>query len=128
MSAEEILITYYGYTDTAYTSCGNVYCTEAILKAVGVPDSILEARGIDLDEEEIGSRTTITVTSLQEMDSCEYCAACGDFVQHGLRYPGEDIGCTHERDEWGNVIDPPHHGKPHIDLASHPFMRKFASE
>jgi hypothetical protein len=53
---------------------------------------------------------------------------CGDFVQHGLRYPGEDYGCTHETDEWGDVIDPPHHGKPHIDLIDSPFMKEFISE
>ena len=125
MSAEEILISHNGYTDTAYTSCGNVYCTEAILKAIGVPDSALEARGIELSEEPIGQHTHVTVALLGESDSCEYCAACGEFVQHGLRYPGEDIGCTHPVDEQGNVIDPPHHGKPHINLIDHPFMRKF---
>lgn len=125
MPAEEILITHDGYTDTAYVSCGTPVCTEAILVAIGVPDFILEARGIDLNEEAIGDKITITVTSLGEMDSCEYCAACGDFVQHGLRYPGEDIGCTHPVDEWGSVIDPPHHGKPHINLIDHPAMRQF---
>lgn len=127
MTAEAILITHDGYKDTAYTSCGDVYHTEAILKAVGVQDSSLEARGIDLYEEPIGNNTTVTVTSIRETDSCEYCAACGDFVRHGIRYPGEDIGCTHEMNEWGDVVDPPPLGKPHVDLIGHPFMRRFLS-
>lgn len=125
MTAEEILITHRGYTDTAYTSCGVVVCTETILRAIGVPESLMESQGTDLNEEEIGDYTTVTVAILGEMDSCEYCAACGVFVQHGLRYPGEDIGCTHPVDEWGNVIDPEPRDGPHINLRDSPAMADF---
>lgn len=127
MSSEEILITHDGYTDTAYVSCRSM-CTLAILRAVGVPESVLEENGTDLNDAEIGPGVTVTVTGLGEMDSCEYCAACGDFVQHGLTYPGEDIGCQHGTDEWGIVIDPEPHGRPHIDLIDHPAMRQYISE
>lgn len=117
MSAEEVLITHDGYTDTSYASCGDVHCTEVILRSIGVPDSVLEARGIDLSDEEIGDDTQITVTSLGESDSCEWCATCGTFVRHGIVYPGEDAGC-HHANEAGEVddTDPPAQPGPHIDL------------
>ena len=117
MSAEEVLITHDGYTTTSYASCGDVRCTEVILRSIGVPDSVLEARGIDLSDEEIGDDTQITVTSLGESDSCEWCATCGTFVRHGIVYPGEDVGC-HHANEAGEVddTDPPAQPGPHIDL------------
>jgi len=114
----EVLITHAGYTDTMYASCGDVHCVEVILRCVGVSDSILRARGIDLSDEEIGDDTQITVVlGVGESDSCEWCATCGEFIRHGIVYPGEDAGC-HHANEAGEVddADPPAQPGPHIDL------------
>lgn len=92
MSAEQILITHGGYTDVSHPTCGNVHCTEAVLIAIGVPDSVLAGQGIDLSDLDIGNDTQVTVAPLGEQDSDVWCSTCGDFVQHGLNCdcPEED--------------------------------------
>jgi len=128
MSAEEILITNHGYTDTAYTSCGDTCCTEAILRAVGISQfmAVGVAQGSVRGQLEPG--VTVEVAFLGERDTCEWCACCGDFVQHGLRYPSSngDIGCQHPEDDYYDSVDP--QGGPHPDLRDHPVMREFWSD
>lgn len=123
MSAEKILITHAGYTDTAYASCGS--CTLTLLRALGVPEQALEEFGTDLNDVPIGDDVSIAVASLGESDSCEWCARCGEFLRHGIRYEGEDVGCTHELDEWGHVKDPADQDGPHTDFRDNSVIREF---
>lgn len=118
----EVQITNDGYTDTAYALCGDRWCAETVLACIGVPSGLLA--GIDANdpgEIELHATTTVTVAPLGESDSCEYCATCGTFLRHGLRYPGEGVGCTHDVD--GD--DPENLERPHIDLADRAPMREY---
>lgn len=112
--SEEILITHGGYTDTAYSSCGNAFCTLAILRAVGVPERIVESQGIDLNDTPIGEETRATVGRLGERDTDEWCAACGDFIRHGL-----ECGCEDRDSDRVPMVG------PHVDLIGHPAMAAF---
>jgi hypothetical protein len=124
VSAEEILITHDGYTDTSYATCGDSGCTLTALRAIGVPERAavhyLDVK-IALDP-----TTTVEVALLGESDSCEWCATCGEFIRHGIVYPGEDVGCHHANDA-GEMddVDPPALPGPHIDLQNTPAMREY---
>ncbi|MCP9209569.1 hypothetical protein [Streptomyces cucumeris] len=123
MSLEEILMTHDGYTDTAYASCGDKWCTETILKCVGVTEGLLaEVPDLqDINDLEIGDKTQITVAMLGESDSCEWCACCGTFLRHGLHYEGEEIGCNHGSE----ADDAPNLPGPHVNLVDAPAMREW---
>jgi len=123
MTAESIGITHQGYTDTQYTSCGDYGCTLAILRAVGASEK--DAADYEKVDIELGDDTQVSVAILGESDSCEFCAACGDFIRHGIRYREGGIGCTCEMDEWDNVIDPNPLESPHINLRDHPAMADY---
>jgi len=121
--AEEVLITNNGYTDSAYTTCGDSGCTMAVLRAIGVherdaadPSSVSDLR--------LSAGTYVSVGLLGESDSCEYCACCGAFVRHGITYPGEDYGCTHYKGG-DDPVDPEDLGRAHIDLADSTAMKIF---
>lgn len=118
MDGEEVLIAHAGYTVTAYTSCGKRVCTETILRSVGVSKSIIKVHGTDLSGETIGDDAQVTVAPLGESDHCEWCACCGKFTRHGIKYPGEGMGCPH-----GEGETPPDLPGPHIDLRGAPAMR-----
>lgn len=123
MAAENIGITHSGYTDTQYASCGDYGCTLAVLRAVGAPEG--EAADYLKGSIDLGDDTQVDVAILGESDDCKFCAACGDFIRHGIRYPGEDIGCTHPVDEWDNVVDPEPRDGPHIHLRDAPAMAEY---
>lgn len=76
----------------------------------------------------IDPSVTVTAALLGESDHCEFCAACGDFIQHGLRYAQENVGCTHATDDSGEIIDPEPLNEPHIYLRSHPAMVNFLGD
>lgn len=101
MSGEEILIWNNGYTDTAYTTCGEFSCTEEVLLRLGVPQEVIETEGTDLSDFELDATTKVTVKSLPEGDSDAWCAAkgCGEFIRHGMN-------CECPVDEWDDQIDP----------------------
>lgn len=118
----EVLITHDGYTDTAYALCGEQRCAEVVLECVGVPSVVLA--GIDANDPgkiELDATTTLEVGILGESDHCEYCACCGKFIRHGLSYPGEDVGCTHDQDGPG----PEDLDRPHIDFDNRPAMLEY---
>jgi hypothetical protein len=123
MSAEEILITHDGYTDTAYPTCGDTMCTQMVLRCVGVSEEILEAvASVDINDLDIGENVQVTVALLGESDSCEWCATCGIFLRHGLTYEGDgEAGCQHG----GDGEDRPDLPGPHIDLKDRPAMREY---
>lgn len=122
MSLEEVQITHQGYTDTAYSSCGDKWCTEVIVKCVGVTEQMLaEVAPQDINNLDIGGDVQVTVALLGESDSCEWCATCGSFLRHGIYYPGEDAGCHHGPD----AQDPAGLPGPHIDLQERPAMREY---
>lgn len=127
MTAEEILIYSDGSTHTAYSSCGDYGCTMAVLRAVGVSEHhAATMQPADIDGLELGEGdVTVTVVSLEESDSCEWCAACGEFIRHGIRYQFGEGGCEHPVDEYGDVIDPEDQDSPHINLRDHPAMADF---
>lgn len=120
MNAEEVLITHAGYTDTAYATCGDYGCTTVVLRSLGAPETLAAdyMRSMPIS---VGDDTTIDVALLGESDSCEWCAACGAFVRHGLAYEGEDVGCTHDQDG----PDPADRPGPHIDLRDRPAMKAY---
>lgn len=108
MSANEVLIRHGGYTDTAYSTCGYKHCNDAVLLAVGVSAADLELYGDDLNDHPVGDDTYVTVVSLGETDSDEFCAGCGDFLRHGL-----ECECENPEEDRENL------NRPHIDLESH---------
>lgn len=79
---EQVLIRNSGYTDTAYATCGHSNCTRAVLAAVGVNMRNLAPE--DVNEVPVGDDTYVTCGFLGESDSDEWCAACGDFLRHGM--------------------------------------------
>ena len=118
----EVLITHDGYTDTAYSLCGDQRCAEVVLECIGVPSGVLA--GLDANdpgEIELDAKTTVTVGILGETDSCEYCATCGAFIRHGLVYENDDVGCKHDPD----ADDPANLDRPHIDFDSAPAMLEY---
>lgn len=119
MSAEEVLITHDGYTDTAYATCGDYKCTTVALRCIGASDQdAADYLGGPID---LGGNTIVEVVPLRESDSCEWCACCGTFIRHGLKYPGEDVGCTHDQDG----PDPAELPGPHIDLRDCAPMKEY---
>lgn len=111
MPYEEILITHDDYTDTAYPTCGEVRCSMAVLAAVGLSEQMMAEHGVDSPEEvfelSIGENTQVTCARLGETGSDEWCAACGEFLGHGVdcECPDKDT----DRDD---------QDRPHIDLAN----------
>lgn len=118
----EVLINHAGYTDTAYALCGDAHCATVVLESIGVPSHVLA--GLDSNdpgELDLGDDVVAEVGILGESDSCEWCACCGEFIRHGLRYPGEDVGCVHDQDG----PDPEPRPGPHIDLQSAVPMKEY---
>jgi hypothetical protein len=118
----EVLITHAGYTDTAYALCGDEHCATVVLESIGVPSKLLA--GLDSNdpgELDLGGDTTVEVGILGESDSCEWCATCGTFIRHGLKYEGEDVGCTHDQEG----PDPEPRKGPHIDLEDAVPMKEY---
>lgn len=113
MSAEQILITHQGYTAEAYSTCGDHGCTVAVLEAIGVPptDAADPENVSDLD---IGDDTQITCALLRETDGDEWCAACGDFIRHGL-----NCGCRDTEQPRAGL------GRSHVNLEDSERMKKF---
>lgn len=123
MAAENIEITNSGYTDTQYASCGDYGCTLAILRAVGASEK--DAANYGNGDIELGDDTQVSVMTLRESDDCEFCAACGDFIRHGIRYTDGEVGCTCHLDEFGNVVDREPRDGPHINLRDSPAMAEY---
>lgn len=113
MSHAEVLVTRNDYTEDSYATCGHTGCTSAILRALGVPGDPDPG-----DTHNLGDGVTVEVSPHESTDMCVHCAACGDFIEHGL-------SCEHPQDDWGNTVDEPPAGGPHIDLRSHPAMAWF---
>lgn len=97
---EEILINNNGYTESAYVTCGDTGCTQAVLRQLGVPAKVIQREGTGIQEFPIGDGCTITVLLLGESDSDEWCSAegCREFLRHGL-------SCECPADEYGNQPD-----------------------
>lgn len=118
----EVLITNDGYTDTAYSLCGDQECAGVVLECIGVSPKVLA--GLDANDPgdiELDAKTTVTVGILGESDSCEYCACCGAFIRHGIVYRNDDVGCKHDPD----AGDPDGLDRPHIDFDNRPAMLEF---
>lgn len=86
MNPEEILIWNNGYTDTAYSTCGEYECTAQVLARLGVPGKVIEREGSGLTDFPLDKITKVSVQPLGEGDSDEWCAAkgCGEFIRHGM--------------------------------------------
>lgn len=82
MSAESITISRGGQTEDLHESCGSPRCSVAILEALGV--NVSGRRPADIDSEDVGGATRISVLPAGETDYDVWCAACGEFLHHGL--------------------------------------------
>ena len=107
----DIAVNRRGYTEDLYSTCGHDRCVIAVLEAVGV-----KTDGSHLEEiisEPAGDDTTVSVLLSGETDYDVWCAACGEFLHHGLECdcPTDDTGVQPDRD--------PARG-PHINLKSAP--------
>ncbi|MCV7247642.1 hypothetical protein H7J07_05310 [Mycobacterium koreense] len=100
-----------GYTDELYESCGSPRCTTAILEAVGVGMDGLDAS--EIHTVSAGNGVTVAVVSAGETDYDVWCAACGEFLHHGLE-------CDCAADEDGTLPDRDPHQAPHINLKDAP--------
>lgn len=82
MAAESITISRGGQTEDLHESCGSSRCSQAILEALGV--NVAGRRPADIDGEDVGSGVRISVLPAGETDYDVWCAACGEFLHHGL--------------------------------------------
>jgi hypothetical protein len=122
MTAEEILIDYPGDTETSYASCGDSGCTLILLRCIGVKEKDA-AEYWNIDIHDLGGGTTLRVYLLQKSGSCEWCAACGEFIRHGIKYSNGEGGCEHDPE----VDAPDRTGQPHVDFEANPLMRAWHS-
>lgn len=101
MSHETVLVENEGHTESEYATCGEYACTAEILRSLGVPGKVIERERAMVSNFPLGDDVFVSVTTLGESDSDEWCAAreCGEFLRHGL-----NCGC--ERNEYGDKTDP----------------------
>jgi hypothetical protein len=119
----EVLIINDGNTEDAHPVCDETVCAEIILKCLGVPATVLaEVDPTDPGTLDLGDDVSVEVVLHGEQDSCTWCVCCGKFIQHGIRYEGEDVGCRHGEDEKPDDLD-----RPYIDFEDNPVMREYLS-
>lgn len=82
MPAESIAINHRGYTDELHESCGSQRCSTAILEAVGV--TLNGRHPSEVTDEPAGDGVQVSVLLAGETDYDVWCAACGEFLHHGL--------------------------------------------
>lgn len=101
MSHESVLVENDGHTESAYSSCGSYACTAAVLRCLGVPGKVIERERAMVYNFPMGDGVFVSVSTLGESDSDEWCAApgCGEFLHHGLN-------CECEYDEYGDKVMP----------------------
>lgn len=110
MSGHEILISHDDYTDTVWPTCGSKACTEALMLTVGIDPKLVAPH--DVFEHYVEDTTHVTVRALGESDACNWCYACGDFIQAGLQ-------CEHSEPE-GNHRDL---GRPSAEVAHSEYVK-----
>ena len=100
MSHEAVLIGNDGYSETEYATCGEYACTATVLRHLGVPGKVIERERAMLSGFPLGDGAFVSVTTLGESDSDEWCAApaCREFLRHGLN-------CNCKPDEYGDLPD-----------------------
>lgn len=96
-----IAITNHGYTDTLHETCGETHCVTSVLYAVGVSRSTLGALEhlLDIEGHPLDKGVTVSVERAGECDYDTWCAACGDFISHGLECECPDTDTL--RDDMG---------------------------
>jgi hypothetical protein len=101
MSHELVLVEDNGCTETVYPTCGEYSCTATVLRSLGVPGKVVERERAMVIGYPLGDNVFVSVTTLGESDSDEWCAApgCGEFLRHGLN-------CACERNEYDDKVDP----------------------
>lgn len=90
MPAESITLSRGGQTEDLHESCGSPRCSVAILEALGV--NVSGRRPADIDNESVGDDVRISVLPASETDYDVWCAACGEFLHHGLSCGGSSSG------------------------------------
>ncbi|MEB3023380.1 MULTISPECIES: hypothetical protein [Mycolicibacter] len=114
MPAESVAINHRGYTDELYETCGHPRCTGAVLAAVGV--NLAGREPGDISNEPVGEEVHVSVLLAGETDYDVWCAACGDFIRHGL-----ECGCNVGDD--GLQPDRAPQSSPHINLKDAPSIQ-----
>lgn len=111
----DVMINHGGYTDTLYDTCDSTGCVHAVLYAVGVSRGTLENLNhpLDIDGHPLDVNVSVSVERSGEQDSCTWCAACGDFLSHGLSCDCAERGHDPERDR--EPLD-----RPHVDFERAP--------
>lgn len=100
-----------GYTDELYETCGDQTCVAAVLAAVGVNVAGRDPGSIDREDPIGDGVSTVSVLPSGETDYDVWCAACGEFLHHGLE-------CSHPDGQ-----DCPPAAGPHINLRNAPSIR-----
>lgn len=110
MTPMSIAITNRGYTDELYETCGYPRCISAILEALGV--DLAGRDPLSISTVSAGDGVDVSVLLAGETDYDVWCAACGEFLHHGL-------SCDHS--DSGQDLPPLHH--PHINLKNAPSIQ-----